>query len=126
VTYLFISHDLNVVRYISDRVLVMYLGEVVELGPVEQVWDQSGASLYTRAAPGDAVVRSDRRTETPPISGDPPIRSLRPRAAGSTPCHSRSRLRNCHAKADGARYNGHQPACYMSIPAPATPRPSKS
>ena len=47
-TYLFISHDLNVVRYISDRVLVMYLGEVVELGPVDQVWD-SAAHPYTRA-----------------------------------------------------------------------------
>src|SRR5450756_3036853 len=47
-TYLFISHDLNVVRYISDRVLVMYLGEVIELGPVDAVWD-APAHPYTQA-----------------------------------------------------------------------------
>src|SRR5262252_765101 len=37
-TYVFISHDLNVVQYISDRVLVMYLGRVVELGPVAAIY----------------------------------------------------------------------------------------
>lgn len=37
-TYLFISHDLSMVRYISDRIAVMYLGKIVELGPTEEIF----------------------------------------------------------------------------------------
>jgi peptide/nickel transport system ATP-binding protein len=71
-TYLFISHDLNVVRYISDRVLVMYLGQVVELGPAAQVF--SGARHpYTQALLGSRLsMDSSLRIEAPPIVGDPP------------------------------------------------------
>ncbi len=39
VTYLFISHDLGVVRYLSDRIAVLYLGRVMELGPADQVFN---------------------------------------------------------------------------------------
>lgn len=38
-TYLFISHDLSMVRYISDRIAVMYLGRIVELGPAEDIFN---------------------------------------------------------------------------------------
>ena len=47
-TYVFISHDLHVVRFISDRVIVMYLGEVVETGPVDALWSDA-RHPYTRA-----------------------------------------------------------------------------
>jgi peptide/nickel transport system ATP-binding protein len=39
VTYLFISHDLGVVRYLSDRIAVLYLGRLMELGPAETVFE---------------------------------------------------------------------------------------
>jgi len=47
-TLLFISHDLSIVRYLSDRVLVMYLGHVVEMGTTEQVF-QPPYHPYTEA-----------------------------------------------------------------------------
>jgi len=71
-TYIFISHDLNVVRYISDRILVMYLGEVVELAPVDSIWAQQ-AHPYTRSLfSAMPSMDPDNRTEKPPLTGDPP------------------------------------------------------
>ncbi|WP_022706381.1 ABC transporter ATP-binding protein [Paracoccus zeaxanthinifaciens] len=71
-TYIFISHDLNVVRYISDRILVMYLGEVVEVAPVDDIWN-APAHPYTRSLfSAMPSMDPDNRTTKPPLSGDPP------------------------------------------------------
>ena len=57
--YLFISHDLSVIRYISDRIAVMYLGRIVEIGPADEVWTRRNHP-YTKALidaiPDEAVL----------------------------------------------------------------------
>ncbi|MFL1460875.1 ABC transporter ATP-binding protein [Roseococcus sp. DSY-14] len=117
-TYVFISHDLNVVQYISDRVLVMYLGEVAEIGPVEAIY-ASPAHPYTVALLDSrpSMDPARRRTEAP-LSGDPP-NPVNP------PSGCRFRTRCPHAEAVCAARKpimaqlggGHAAACHMADPA---------
>jgi peptide/nickel transport system ATP-binding protein len=70
-TYLFISHDLGVVRHLSDRVVVMYLGRVVEIAPTEALFAQPNHP-YTQALLAE-VPRLDRKRRTyVPIKGEIP------------------------------------------------------
>ncbi len=47
-TYIFISHDLSVVKYISDRIVIMYLGRIMEIGDAEEIY-KNPAHPYTKA-----------------------------------------------------------------------------
>jgi oligopeptide/dipeptide ABC transporter ATP-binding protein len=76
-TYLFISHDLGVVKYMSHRIAVMYLGEIVELAPADELYNRP-LHPYTRAlisAVPSLARRSGRRIRLP---GEPPDPSAPP------------------------------------------------
>lgn len=69
-SYIFISHDLSVVRYFTDRVLVMYLGRIVESARTQDLWAQP-RHPYTRALM-DAIPNPAQRRRAINLSGDPP------------------------------------------------------
>ena len=71
-TYLFISHDLSVVQHISDRIGVMYLGKLVELGPSESVFE-SPLHPYTKALFGAIPLPVvDQKRELTVLEGNVP------------------------------------------------------
>jgi len=72
-TYLFIAHDLSVVRHLCDRVAVMYLGEIVETAPTEELFEEP-RHPYTQALL-ESVPRAstaEREREVDPLAGDVP------------------------------------------------------
>ena len=119
-TYIFIAHDLNVVRHISDRVMVMYLGKVVEVADARRALPRAEASVHGRAALG----RADRRTpssaaaRTPIVlEGDVPSPVNPPSACRFHPRCPRFVEGHCDVE-DPPLYsfgNGHVAACHYPL-----------
>jgi peptide/nickel transport system ATP-binding protein len=70
-TYLFISHDLGVIEHISDRIVIMYLGRVVEAAKAEELFD-SPNHPYTQALLREVPRLENRRSRFTPVKGEIP------------------------------------------------------
>jgi peptide/nickel transport system ATP-binding protein len=89
VSYIFISHDLGVIRYIADRTAVLYLGEIVEIGSTEDVFN-GPHHPYTEALISAVPAIDGQKKERVRLSGDIP--PLSPQQAGCVfhgRCHRR-------------------------------------
>ncbi len=127
-TLLFISHDLSIVRYLSDRVMVMYLGHVVELGSTDQVFSPP-YHPYTEALLS-AVPIADTRVKKKHIvlEGDiPSAMNPPPGCPFQTRCGWKSRVPGglCEREVPPVRQlgEGHQIKCHLSDAELATMEP---
>ncbi|MFZ3590976.1 ABC transporter ATP-binding protein [Bacillus sp. DJP31] len=88
-TYIFIAHDLGVVRHISDRVGVMYLGRIVELSTNQQIYDNPKHPYTEALLLAVPVPDPESRKETRLLEGDIPSPSNPPKGcAFHTRCHA--------------------------------------
>ncbi len=113
-TYLFISHDLGVVEHLSDRVVIMYLGRVVESAPADEIFGTPNHP-YTQALLKQVPRLDTRKTRFKPIVGEIPS-PLAPPAG----CHFHPRcphaMPRCREEAPALREvaPGHLSACHLN------------
>jgi peptide/nickel transport system ATP-binding protein len=113
-TYLFISHDLGVVSHISDRIVIMYLGRVVESGPSQEIFSKPNHP-YSQALLAEIPRLQARKREFIPIAGEIPS-PLHPPSG----CHFHPRcpmaMARCKTEVPVLRQvaPGHLSACHLN------------
>jgi oligopeptide/dipeptide ABC transporter ATP-binding protein len=114
-TYLFVAHDLSVVRHVSDRIAVMYLGKLMEVSPAEELYTKP-IHPYTSALLAAIPIpdpEQNRRRERIVVSGEPPNPINPPSGCVFHPRCPRATQICREAEPPLARYaNGHLAACH--------------
>jgi len=119
-TYLFISHDLGVVEHLSDRVVTMYLGRVVETAPTERIFSAPNHP-YTRALLAEVPRLDNRSTVYAGLEGEIPSALAPPPG-----CHFHPRCPHAmaHCRVEVPRMReiapGHWSACHLNERGPST------
>jgi oligopeptide transport system ATP-binding protein len=119
-TYLFVAHNLSVVQYLSDRVGVMYLGKIVELGPVDQIYATPKHPYTVALLSAVPVPDPRRRSKRLVLKGDVPSPAAPPSGCRfHTRCWLREQLgdpEECHTVEPPFRDlgHGHLVACHFS------------
>ena len=125
-TYLFIAHDLNVVRHVSDRIAVMYLGKLVELSPADELHSRP-IHPYTEAllsaVPTVETTARERLRHRVVLRGDPPSRVAPPSGCRfHTRCRYATEICSVVEPPLVSHRDGHLAACHHpldSAPPPA-------
>jgi oligopeptide/dipeptide ABC transporter ATP-binding protein len=116
-TYLFIAHDLAVVRHIADRVAVMYLGKIVETAPAAALY-AGPRHPYTRALLSAVPIPDPAaRPQRIVLPGDPPSPARPPAGCAFHPrCPHPRKDERCRAEAPALRAvsSGHAAACHYA------------
>jgi oligopeptide/dipeptide ABC transporter ATP-binding protein len=117
-TYLFVAHDLSVVRHVSDRIAVMYLGKLMELSPAEELYTKP-IHPYTSALLSAIPIpdpEENRRRERLVVSGEPPNPIDPPSGCVFHPRCPRATEVCREVEPPLARYpNGHLAACHHPL-----------
>jgi oligopeptide/dipeptide ABC transporter ATP-binding protein len=117
-TYLFVAHDLSVVRHVSDRIAVMYLGKLMEVSPAEELYTKP-IHPYTSALLGAIPIpdpERNRRRDRIVVSGEPPNPINPPSGCVFHPRCPRATQICREVEPPLARYsNGHLAACHHPL-----------
>ena len=117
--FLMITHNLSVVRHIADRIVILYLGRMVESGPAADILHAPGHPYTEALLKAEPIPDPGQRRAAPPVLGEVPSIAARPPGCEF---HTRCPLAQPRCRREAPDFDGspggHRVACHFPLPAP--------